>query len=40
MLLAAMVLMIVGYSMIYAAFHGNWQFWQYWLPGSKVNVNA
>jgi hypothetical protein len=40
MLLAAMVVLIVGYSMIYAALHGDWAFWQYWKPAAPVNVNA
>jgi hypothetical protein len=39
-LLAAMVLLILGYSMAYSAFHGNWQFWKYWLPKTAVNPNA
>lgn len=34
MLFAALVSLTVAYSMIFAALHGNWQFWRYWLPGT------
>jgi hypothetical protein len=40
MLLATMVVLIVGYSMVYAALHGDWAFWKYWFPATAVNANA
>ena len=32
MLFVALVLLTIGYTMIYAALHGNWQFWTYFFP--------
>lgn len=32
MLFVGMLLLTVGYTMIYAALHGNWQFWTYFFP--------
>ena len=32
MLFAAMIFLTVGYTAVYAALHGNWQFWQYFFP--------
>ena len=32
MLFASMLLMTVGYSMLYAALHGHWEFWRYLIP--------
>jgi len=30
-----MALLTIGYSMVYAALHGNWQFWKYWFPRTQ-----
>jgi len=35
-LFTALVLLTVGYSMVYAALHGRWEFWRYWFPASTV----
>ena len=32
MLFASMLLMTVGYAMLYAALHGRWEFWTYLIP--------
>lgn len=32
MLFAAMIFLTVGYTAVYAALHGNWQFWTYFVP--------
>lgn len=32
MLFTTLILLTLGYSMVYSALHGNWQFWTYWLP--------
>jgi hypothetical protein len=40
MLFASMLFAILGYSMVYAAFHGDWAFWRYWFPKTSVNVNG
>lgn len=36
MLFTAMVLMTVGYSMVYSALHGQWQFWTFWFPKNRA----
>jgi hypothetical protein len=30
-----MVVLIFGYSMVYAALHGDWAFWRYWFPATQ-----
>jgi hypothetical protein len=40
MLLAAMVTLIIGYSMVYSALHGSWAFWQFWFPAKQVPANT
>lgn len=35
MLFVSMVLLTVGYTMVYSALHGNWQFWTYFFPGQQ-----
>jgi hypothetical protein len=32
MLFVSILLMVVGYTMVYSALHGNWQFWTYFFP--------
>jgi hypothetical protein len=34
-LFAAMLTLIVAYTMIYSALHGRWQFWTYFFPASS-----
>jgi hypothetical protein len=31
-LFVALILLTMGYTMVFAALHGNWQFWTYLLP--------
>ena len=31
-----MLLMVVGYSMLYAALHGHWEFWRYLIPAKSA----
>jgi len=33
-LFAALILLILGYTMVYSSLHGNWQFWRYFFPSS------
>ena len=40
MLLAAMVTLIIGYSMVYSALHGSWAFWTFWFPAAQIPANA
>ena len=40
MLFASIVLMVVGYSMLYAALHGRWEFWKFWFPAHPVPSTA
>jgi hypothetical protein len=32
MLFVSIVLMVVGYTMLYSSMHGNWEFWTYFFP--------
>lgn len=32
MLFVAMTLLTLGYTMVYSAFHGTWEFWRYFFP--------
>ena len=34
MLFTSIVLMTVGYAMMYSALHGHWNFWVYLFPGA------
>ena len=36
MLFISIILMTVGYTMVYAALHGRWQFWTYFFPAKPV----
>lgn len=37
MLFTAMILLTIGYTAVYAALHGNWEFWRYFFPrGTKT----
>jgi hypothetical protein len=38
-LFIALALVTVGYTMVFAALHGNWQFWTYFFP-KKPNSQA
>jgi hypothetical protein len=31
-LFTSIILMVVGYTMIFSTLHGNWQFWTYFFP--------
>jgi hypothetical protein len=30
--------MVTGYTMLYSALHGKWEFWQYFFPAKQVPV--
>lgn len=36
MLFVSLILLTIGYTMVFAALHGNWQFWSYFFPGGGV----
>jgi len=40
MLLISMLTLILGYTMVYASVHGDWQFWRYFFPATAVDANA
>lgn len=40
MLFVALVLITVGYTMVFAALHGNWQFWTYFFPKATSAATA
>jgi putative Mn2+ efflux pump MntP len=31
-LFAALLLVILGYTMVYSSLHGRWDFWRYFFP--------
>ena len=36
MLFASIVLLVTGYTMVYSALHGKWEFWKFFFPQSAV----
>ena len=41
MLFVAMIFLTVGYTAVYAALHGTWQFWIYFFPpGASTQTQA
>lgn len=40
MLFAALIVLTVGYTMLYSAVHGNWAFWTYFFPSKAANPQA
>jgi hypothetical protein len=36
MLFTSLVLLVVGYTMLYSALHGRWEFWRYFFPSKRV----
>ena len=32
MLFVSIILMVTGYTMVYSALHGKWEFWRFWFP--------
>jgi hypothetical protein len=36
MLLTSIILMVLGYTMVYSTLHGNWQFWSYFFPKTSA----
>ena len=36
MLFVSILLMVTGYTMIYSALHGRWEFWKYFFPATSV----
>lgn len=37
MLFTSIILMTLGYTMVYSALHGRWQFWTYFFPSQPVS---
>lgn len=35
-----MIFLTVGYTAVYAALHGNWQFWQYFFPRRAASAST
>lgn len=40
MLFVAMILVTVGYSMVFSALHGQWEFWTFWFPKKAIPLAA
>lgn len=40
MLLMSLVLMTVGYTMVYSVLHGSWEFWTYFFPKKNNTTSA
>ena len=40
MLFVSLIFLTVGYTMMYAALHGNWQFWTYFWPKAAATTAA
>ncbi len=40
MLFVSLIFLTVGYTMVYAALHGNWQFWTYFFPKPAAAATA
>ena len=36
MLFVSILLMVTGYTMIYSALQGKWEFWKFWFPATAV----
>jgi hypothetical protein len=34
-LFTSLLLLTIGYAMVFSALHGNWQFWTYLFPKSQ-----
>lgn len=34
MLFASVLLMLTGYTMVYSALHGRWEFWRFFFPAN------
>ena len=40
MLFVSIILTTLGYTMIFSALHGNWQFWTYLFPAQAPGANV
>jgi hypothetical protein len=38
-LFVSIILMVTGYTMLYSALHGKWEFWRFWFP-NRAPSNA
>jgi hypothetical protein len=39
-LFVALLMLVVGYSMVYSALHGDWQFWKTLIPSQAPAVTS
>lgn len=39
MLFAAIIFGVLGYTMIYSALHGKWEFWTFFFPAQAPGAN-
>lgn len=37
MLFTSLILLVVGYTMVFSALHGRWQFWRYFFPKADTS---
>jgi hypothetical protein len=37
-LFTSIILLVVGYTMVYSAIHGKWQFWRFFFPAQAENA--
>ena len=40
MLFTSLILLVVGYTMLYSALHGKWQFWRYFFPAKATQAST
>lgn len=40
MLFASMVMLTIGYAMVYSAMHGSWEFWKFFFPATSTGTKA
>ncbi len=40
MLFTSIILMTLGYTMVYSALHGKWQFWTFFFPQNPISRTA
>jgi hypothetical protein len=39
LLFTAMIVLVLGYTMIYSALHGRWEFWTYFFPAGGASTS-
>jgi hypothetical protein len=40
MLFMTIILLVTGYTMVYSALHGQWEFWRFFFPAQAPNTTA